>query len=193
METLVWVWWRYRIVPKTTIQFTTKHFNWSAIHCKCFSHSFDRRLSTEINIFLESFFCSFHSNSSTLPDNYKVILLQGGATGVFAATALNLIGQTGTADYIVTGDFQQRVYIVSVDFNLSSTKNRWMVFEGGERSRKIRQSQFGIAKSQESHHCARPVNVEFEPKCIVRVLLRQWDRRWWVFSFDQSIRQVDRK
>lgn len=38
-----------------------------------------------------------------LPENYKVILLQGGATGVFAAVALNLIGRTGTADYIVTG------------------------------------------------------------------------------------------
>lgn len=39
-----------------------------------------------------------------LPDNYKVILLQGGATGTFAAAALNLIGRTGTADYIVTGE-----------------------------------------------------------------------------------------
>lgn len=38
-----------------------------------------------------------------LPDNYKVILLQGGATGTFAGVALNLIGRTGTADYIVTG------------------------------------------------------------------------------------------
>lgn len=38
-----------------------------------------------------------------LPDNYKVIFLQGGATGCFAAVALNLIGRTGTADYIVTG------------------------------------------------------------------------------------------
>lgn len=43
------------------------------------------------------------SNDRNLPDNYKVILLQGGATGVFAAVALNLIGRTGTADYIVTG------------------------------------------------------------------------------------------
>lgn len=39
-----------------------------------------------------------------MPDNYKVILLQGGATGVFAGVALNLIGRTGTADYIVTGN-----------------------------------------------------------------------------------------
>lgn len=38
-----------------------------------------------------------------LPENYKVILLQGGASGVFAGVALNLIGRTGSADYIVTG------------------------------------------------------------------------------------------
>lgn len=31
--------------------------------------------------------------------------MQGGATGVFAAVALNLIGKTGTADYIVTGNY----------------------------------------------------------------------------------------
>lgn len=44
----------------------------------------------------------------SLPDNYKVILLQGGATGIFAATALNLIGKTGTADYIVTGGWSSK-------------------------------------------------------------------------------------
>lgn len=44
-----------------------------------------------------------------LPDNYKVILLQGGATGGFACAALNLIGRTGTADYLVTGDFKKKL------------------------------------------------------------------------------------
>lgn len=39
-----------------------------------------------------------------LPENYKVILLQGGGTGIFAAVALNLIGRTGTADYVVAGE-----------------------------------------------------------------------------------------
>jgi len=43
-----------------------------------------------------------------LPDNYKAIFLQGGATGVFAAVALNLIGKTGTADYIVTGGWSSK-------------------------------------------------------------------------------------
>lgn len=44
----------------------------------------------------------------SLPDNYKVIFLQGGATGCFAAVALNLIGRTGTADYIVTGGWSDK-------------------------------------------------------------------------------------
>lgn len=48
-------------------------------------------------------FIIFLMRFSNLPENYKVILLQGGATGVFAGVALNLIGRTGTADYIVTG------------------------------------------------------------------------------------------
>jgi len=43
-----------------------------------------------------------------LPDNYKVIFLQGGATGCFAAVALNLIGRTGTADYIVSGGWSAK-------------------------------------------------------------------------------------
>ena len=38
-----------------------------------------------------------------IPDNYKVLFLQGGGTGLFAAVALNLISKTGTADYLVTG------------------------------------------------------------------------------------------
>ena len=38
-----------------------------------------------------------------VPTNYKVLFLQGGGTGLFAAVALNLIGRTGSADYIVTG------------------------------------------------------------------------------------------
>lgn len=40
---------------------------------------------------------------SSVPDNYKVLLLQGGGTGLFAAVCMNLIGRTGSADYFVTG------------------------------------------------------------------------------------------
>lgn len=44
-----------------------------------------------------------------IPDNYKVLFLQGGATGMFAAIPLN-IAKTGTADYIISGNFANNAY-----------------------------------------------------------------------------------
>ncbi|XP_032294884.1 probable phosphoserine aminotransferase [Drosophila virilis] len=43
-----------------------------------------------------------------VPSNYKVLLMQGGGTGQFAAVALNLIGCTGTADYVITGSWSAK-------------------------------------------------------------------------------------
>ncbi|MDD4125050.1 MAG: 3-phosphoserine/phosphohydroxythreonine transaminase [Eubacteriales bacterium] len=40
----------------------------------------------------------------SIPDNYKVLFLQGGATTQFSAVPLNLM-KTGKADYIVSGQF----------------------------------------------------------------------------------------
>ena len=40
-----------------------------------------------------------------VPDNYKILFLQTGATGQFSMIPLNLIGKTGRADYAVTGNF----------------------------------------------------------------------------------------
>lgn len=44
-----------------------------------------------------------------IPDNYKVIFMQGGATGQFAAVPLNLM-KSGKADYIVSGQFSKKSY-----------------------------------------------------------------------------------
>lgn len=43
-----------------------------------------------------------------IPENYKILFMQGGGTGLFAAVPLNLIGKTGTADYIVTGSWSAK-------------------------------------------------------------------------------------
>ncbi|KAF6206882.1 hypothetical protein GE061_018118 [Apolygus lucorum] len=43
-----------------------------------------------------------------VPDNYKILFLQGGGTGLFAAVAMNLMGRTGSADYIVTGSWSAK-------------------------------------------------------------------------------------
>lgn len=45
-----------------------------------------------------------------VPDNYKILFLQGGASTQFAAVPLNLIGRTGKADYVVSGQFASKAY-----------------------------------------------------------------------------------
>ena len=40
-----------------------------------------------------------------IPENYKVLFLQGGATLQFSAVPLNLMGEKNTADYADTGNF----------------------------------------------------------------------------------------
>ena len=45
-----------------------------------------------------------------IPDNYKVLFLQGGASTQFAAVPLNLLSKDGKADYIVSGQFSKKAY-----------------------------------------------------------------------------------
>ena len=45
-----------------------------------------------------------------VPDDYKILFLQTGASGQFSMIPLNLIGKTGRADYAVTGNFSNLAY-----------------------------------------------------------------------------------
>jgi len=45
-----------------------------------------------------------------VPEGYKVLFLQGGASSQFSMVPLNLIGKTGKADYAVTGNFSGIAY-----------------------------------------------------------------------------------
>lgn len=45
-----------------------------------------------------------------IPDNYKVLFLQGGASTQFAAVPLNLLPEGGKADYILSGQFSTKAY-----------------------------------------------------------------------------------
>jgi phosphoserine aminotransferase len=45
-----------------------------------------------------------------IPDNYKVLFLQGGASTQFAAVPLNLLRSSGKADYILSGQFSTKAY-----------------------------------------------------------------------------------
>ncbi|HVB46376.1 MAG TPA: 3-phosphoserine/phosphohydroxythreonine transaminase [Streptosporangiaceae bacterium] len=45
-----------------------------------------------------------------IPDDYRVLFLQGGATGQFAALGMNLAARGDVADYVITGMWGQRAY-----------------------------------------------------------------------------------
>ena len=45
-----------------------------------------------------------------IPDNYKVLFLQGGATTQFAAIPMNFMNNSGKADYIITGQWAKKAF-----------------------------------------------------------------------------------
>jgi phosphoserine aminotransferase len=62
-------------------------------------------------------FMSIHAEAEDLlkelmaiPANYKVLFMQGGAIGENAIVPMNLIGATGRADYVLTGDWSKKSY-----------------------------------------------------------------------------------
>ena len=53
-----------------------------------------------------------------IPDNYKVLFLQGGASQQFSAIPMNLM-KNGVADYIVTGQWAKKAYQEAQKIKLS--------------------------------------------------------------------------
>lgn len=45
-----------------------------------------------------------------IPENYRVLFLQGGATSQFAMVPLNLMTENRKADYVITGQFAEKAY-----------------------------------------------------------------------------------
>ncbi len=45
-----------------------------------------------------------------IPDNYKVLFLQGGASSQFAMIPMNLMTKSGKADFVVTGQWAKKAY-----------------------------------------------------------------------------------
>lgn len=45
-----------------------------------------------------------------IPDNYKVLFLQGGASSQFAMLPLNLMNKSGKADFVITGQWANKAY-----------------------------------------------------------------------------------
>lgn len=50
-----------------------------------------------------------------VPEDYHIILVQGGASTQFEAVPLNLL-KSGKADYIVTGNFSQKAYNEAIKY-----------------------------------------------------------------------------
>lgn len=46
----------------------------------------------------------------SIPDNYKVLFLQGGASSQFAMVPLNLMNKSGKADFVITGQWAKKAY-----------------------------------------------------------------------------------
>ena len=49
-------------------------------------------------------------NLMNIPDNYKVLFLQGGCSLHFAGVAMNFMKKNGVADYIITGQWAKKAY-----------------------------------------------------------------------------------
>lgn len=45
-----------------------------------------------------------------IPDNYKVLFLQGGASSQFAMIPLNIMNGSGKADFVITGQWAKKAY-----------------------------------------------------------------------------------
>lgn len=47
---------------------------------------------------------------ANVPENYKILFCQGGATTQFAAIPMNLLNGSGKADYVLSGNFSTKAY-----------------------------------------------------------------------------------
>jgi len=65
-----------------------------------------------------------------IPNNYKVLFMQGGAHLQFAATPLNFLSQNHNADYVVTGIWSQKA--VKEAQKLFTNNNINIVFDGNK-------------------------------------------------------------
>jgi phosphoserine aminotransferase len=73
-----------------------------------------------------------------VPENYKVLFLQGGATLQFSAVPMNLLARKGKADYAVTGFFSKKAFASAKMYGdvraAVDTGNYYTIPEQGELS-----------------------------------------------------------
>lgn len=85
-----------------------------------------------------------------IPDNYKVLFLQGGGRGQFAAVPLNLMGKNARADYIVTGQWSRAAVAEAEKVGQVRVLDG---FEAGEEPRKLATSWDLDPSAAYVHYC----------------------------------------
>lgn len=63
-----------------------------------------------------------------IPENYKVLFLQGGASSQFAMVPLNLMTKNNKSDYVITGSWATKAYLEATNFGncniIASSKDK---------------------------------------------------------------------
>ncbi len=67
----------------------------------------------------------------SVPDNYQVLFLHGGASHQFAQVPMNLMGHNPYADYVVSGYWSQRAFEQAVLLGQPNTIAKWSEAEQG--------------------------------------------------------------
>ena len=120
----------------------------------------------------------------SIPANYKVLFLQGGATLQFAQVPMNLLRGKGKADYVVTGEWSKKavkeaksycdvaVAASSEDRNFTYAPKKWNVRPdaayvhycsnetiGGVEFHEVPSTQVPLVADASSHFLSRPLEV----------------------------------
>jgi len=119
-----------------------------------------------------------------IPQNYKVLFLQGGATLQFAQVPMNLLAGKGKADYVVTGEWSKKavkeaknycdvaIAASSEDKNFTYAPKQWKVRKdaayvhycsnetiGGVEFHEIPKAEIPLVADASSHFLSRPLDV----------------------------------
>uniref|UniRef100_A0A383WER3 phosphoserine transaminase n=1 Tax=Tetradesmus obliquus TaxID=3088 RepID=A0A383WER3_TETOB len=96
----------------------------------------------------------------SIPDNYKVLFVQGGASTQFAAIPLNFTQEGDTVDYIVTGAWSKKAYEEAAKFGLNAN----VVAKGDNKSVPARDSWKLSPDAKYVHYCDNETigGVEFQ-------------------------------
>lgn len=121
-----------------------------------------------------------------IPDNYKVLFLQGGASSQFAMVPMNLLRGGNKADYILTGSWgkkaikeAQRYCEVNVAFDASAESGKFTMAPSQDQLTLLMMLPMCITRQ------TRPSRVLSSPISLKWVI-----SHWWLISPQRSFRVI---